>query len=235
MMMLIEEIKKLRADVENVKSAQAGQEAMLEDKWEDEAETWDDEGTDGWGAVLPPSVLTTSDPSATRLCHLLQSPPPLDTVRGLEEKVPRYQGVPPTPPARKHRLDYQLFGIQRKIEGTMQMIVDYFERGDRQALQFGAAWARSAWEDCHQARRQLLAGKGGILDRRPDDERPKLLSPEEEQKLRTQQRQRFQQERGRQRFRSQQPQNRSNSRRGKGKGKGKGKGAKSPPTGSPQA
>ncbi len=38
MMMLIEGIKKLRANVENVKRAQAGQEAMLQDKWEDEAE-----------------------------------------------------------------------------------------------------------------------------------------------------------------------------------------------------
>ena len=71
-------------------------------------------------------------------------------------------------------------------------MVNHAERGDPQSMQVAAPWGRSAWEDILQQRRQLMAGKGGgqVLDKRPDDDRPKLLSPEEENKLRQQQKQR---------------------------------------------
>jgi hypothetical protein len=234
-MMVVEEIKKLRVDVDTLRGRAPTTEQEMEEDWEDEEEGEEEER--GWAAVMPPTVISATRTTAVHLCDRLQSAPPLETVQKLEEKIPKYKGVPSTPPPRKHPKDHQLFLIQKKLEGTMQLLVDHFERGEVQSLQLAAALARSSWEDCQQARRTLLAGKGGgsILERRNDDERPKLLTPEEEQKLR-QQRQQQQKARGRDRFRSNSRfRSTSGQFHGKGKGKGKGKGNRnrSPPPAPP--
>ena len=72
------------------------------------------------------------------------------------------------------------FLIQGKLEGTMQMIVHQFERGEAHSLLVAAALARSGLKDCQQATRMILAriwGRG-IIERSNDDERPKSLTPE---------------------------------------------------------
>ena len=203
-MMVVEEIKKLRLEVDTLRGQQERhrEEREMEEDWEEEEEVEGNEAR-GWAAVMPPTMTTAQRTAALQLCDCLQSAPPLETVQKLEDKLPKYKGVPSTPPPRRHQKDHQLFVIQKKLEGTMQMIVDHFERGEAHSLQLAAALARSGWEDCQQARRMMLAGKGGggILERRNDDERPKLLTPEEEQKLR-QRRQQQQKARGRDRFRS---------------------------------
>ena len=59
-----------------------------------------------------------------------------------------------------------------------------------------AALLRSSCEDCHQARRELLARKERAkLEKRTDDDRPRLLTEEEEVKVFRGQR--FQGKRGR--------------------------------------
>ena len=238
-MMVVEGNKKLRLEVDTLRGQQERhrEEREMEEDWEEEEEEVEDHEARGWAAVMPPTVTTAQRTAALQLCDCLQSAPPLETVQKLEDKLPKYKGVPSTPPPRRHQKDHQLFVIQKKLEGTMQMIVDHFERGEAHSLQLAAALARSGWEDCQQARRMMLAGKGGggILERRNDDERPKLLTPEEEQKLRHQ-RQQQQKTRGRDRFRSN-SRFRSSSHQfsGKGKGKGKGKGNRnrSPPPAPP--
>ena len=56
---------------------------------------------------------------------------------------------------------------------------------NKKHLSQAGALIRSGWEDAHQNRRKLLAGKGkAALDARIDDQRPRLLTKEEEEKTR---------------------------------------------------
>ena len=60
------------------------------------------------------------------------------------------------------------------------MLTALVETGDKECVPGVAALVRSSWEDCNQARRELIAGKGKAkLDKREDDDRPRLLSKEE--------------------------------------------------------
>ena len=67
----------------------------------------------------------------------------------------------------------------------MNSLVSHLETGDRKALGVTAALVRSAWQDLHEQRRSLLAGGKGknLLEKRPDDERTRLLTPQEEEKI----------------------------------------------------
>ncbi len=235
---IVEELRRMRQEIEDLKKSRdapaAPAAAMQEEEWEDDP---DEEGAEtdrgpGWGSVLPPVMIPPSRPDAIALCNLLRTPPPLDQMKFAETTVPRYDGVPPTPPPRRNRIDTQLFGSQKKSEEAMQMLVHFFENGDPQSLQVVGALLRSQWEDLHQQRRGLLAGrKAPILGPRSDDNRPRLLTREEEQKLRQANPPRPRQSRqegfGSHQFRSKTP------RKGKGKGKGKGGSQSSKPT--PQA
>jgi hypothetical protein len=145
----------------------------------------DEEVIPNWGLVLPPKLSVPVAPDASALASMLVSPPPLEDLRSHSTGQTSYTGVPQTPAPRLHRIDRQLYNAQAKMERTMHSIVHFLETGDKSALGMAAAQTRSAWEDLLQQRRGLIAGKGGqrILDPRPDDIRPRLLSKEEEQKM----------------------------------------------------
>ena len=70
---------------------------------------------------------------------------------------------------------------QKKMENTMHLITYHFETGDKTALAMATAISRSAWEDINQQLRALLVGKDlQVLDKRKDDERPRVLSEAED-------------------------------------------------------
>jgi hypothetical protein len=193
-----------------------------------------DEGT-AWAEVITKPRTDPSTPEGTRLAKLFGSPPPLQDLKHLEGGITRYSGVPETPPPRRHKVDNQLTTVQRKLEAAMHLMVHYFESKDKGALAASGAYLRSASEDVLQQRRTFMAGRQAWkLPRRADDNRPTLLTEDEEKKLKPDR-----QPRTEYRFRPPQQQvgASSSSRweprwesrppfrtpsRGKGKGKGKG-------------
>ena len=111
-------------------------------------------------------------------------PPPLEQVRRAGARVKRYTGVPVAPQARRNRIDQNLWILQQKLEIAMHLLIDALETGEPTQIDLAAAEIRSVWEDVLQQRRGLMAGKmANQLDRRPDDDRPRLLSPEEEKRV----------------------------------------------------
>ena len=145
--------------------------------------------------------------------------------------LPQYTGVPQTAPPRKNRIDLNLFQAQKKLEDSMHMQMHFLETGDKKHLSMVAALTRSAWEDLNQNRRTLLAGKQSFkLNPRLDDDKPKLLTREEEQKVKP--KPKFTRpawvnanqatSSNNSQFNPQRQRSRSTDRKGKGKGKGKG-------------
>ena len=66
----------------------------------------------------------------------------------------------------------------------MQHMVQSMENHNTQSITTAAALVRSAWESLHQIRREQIAGKQRYkLDKREDDIKLRLLSPEEETKI----------------------------------------------------
>lgn len=187
---------------------------------EDMEEDWDDDeiaytGGAGWQQVLGRSRVQPTGPGAP-LCDLLQSPPPLTMLRAQQQScpAPTYDKIPETPAARRNQMDAKLQMPQHKLENCMHTLVHALETNNPASISTAAAFVRSAWEDIHQLRREMIAGKGrSKLDRRTDDNRARLLTTEEEHKV--------------QQARTQRPQWRSSTfrptadRGGKGKGKGR--------------
>ena len=130
-----------------------------------------------------PAQQPTQDRTVT-LTHLLATPPSLEQLRHQMQATVRYAGVPVTPNPRRNKIDRGLWSAQQKIESCLHNICQFLETQDDRALGVGAAMARSAWEDLHQQRRTVLAGRQSYkLDPRVDDDRPKLLSKEESAKI----------------------------------------------------
>lgn len=103
----------------------------------------------------------------------------------------RFNKIPQSPAPRNNKIDRQLYQPQRKMEKAMNLLVQQVEKGDNdhRALALAATCCRSAWEDLQQQRRSLYAGKAAhALPRRPDDQRPRLLTQEEEEKIKKVQR-----------------------------------------------
>lgn len=228
---VVEELKALRLEMENLKKANADRNAAM--AMDEEQEGPSDAEDPSWGRILMPTTVEPTQPSAQFLCQVLSSPPPIDKLKASEKVMPCYANIPLTPPPRKNRIDTQLYTGQKKLEHAMHMITHHLETGDQEAIGIGAAWIRSAWEDMHQQRRTLMAGKQAFkLDPRADDTRPRLLTKEEEQKIQRQRRPKprarpFWGEAQSSNFRpTEAPHYRSKTPttpRGKGKGKGKGK------------
>ena len=101
----------------------------------------------------------------------------------------RYQKIPQTPPPRAHRVDKSLYMPQKKMEKAMHLLVQQVENTENgadghKAMAQAACQIRSAWEDLNQNRRHLLAGRASNhLQKRSDDNRPRLLTTEEEEKI----------------------------------------------------
>ena len=177
---LTDKVSTLEAQLNQSREPQA-----MEDDDEEEEEVFEDPGAiNDWDIVLRQGVATPSAAPAVQLAGMFAAPPPLDQLKGTEQKLIRYQGIPQTPAPRRHRTDTALFLAQRKQEIATHQLVHHLESGDRQSLGAAAAYIRSTWEDLQQQRRGLLAGRQSFkLDRRTDDNKARLLSKEEEQKI----------------------------------------------------
>jgi hypothetical protein len=138
----------------------------------------------GWVDRLTGAQTQVSVQGAASLVSLLASPPPLDLVAKQVREQVQYKGVPQTPAARQNKVDQRLFTIQKKMEIAMHQMVHQQEVQDPKSLEVIAAMLRSAWEDVQQQRRVLMAGRQAPkLDTREDDNRARLLSREEEDKI----------------------------------------------------
>ena len=150
-------------------------------------------------AELPPprwkDVLSTNlvqPQHAQSFVQLLQQPPPLPQIKKGISALPVYAGIPQNPPSRKHRLDSSFSTVQQKIEISLHLLTDFLEKngGDAQlsgmqSFVHSAAYLRSAWEDCHQNRRKILAGEQFFkLEPRQDQTTARLFTPEEDKNIR---------------------------------------------------
>ena len=94
-----------------------------------------------WTSVLKPVEVVG-------LCSLLAAPPPLEQLRLSEKDCPSFSKVPKTPvPRKQNRTDINLFQVQKKVEGAMNMLVHCADSGDQRSLHVQAAMLRLAWED----------------------------------------------------------------------------------------
>ena len=144
----------------------------------DEQEEWD------WvtAGIIPPVREEPSKPHAISLNKLVENPPPLESLKKTTTK--QFTGPPRTAPPRKHRLDTKLAILQAKQEHALHALVNSQEKEDRQSIAQAAAFIRSSWEDTQQLRKNIMAGKQSYkLDKRQDDDRPRLLTKEEEQRI----------------------------------------------------
>ncbi len=236
---LLEEFRALRNEVGELRRAQApkateGKDLQVdEDGGEDpnEAEEEEEEETAEWTEVLNKEGTEPSSQQGARLSALLGKPPPLDLLKASEKQVPRYNGLPKTPLPRRNALDQKISTAQRKVEHCMNMLICSLDTGNTKDTHAAGAFARSAFEDLQQIRKELYAGKQKRqLEPRADDTRERLLTREEEEKVakarsigRRQQPQQYRNDRSNHYWTKPTPRSDFN-KRGKGKGKGGGKG-----------
>ena len=101
-------------------------------------------------------------------------------------KIPKYTNNPKTAAPRRSKPDQAMYQAQRKLEEAMHMNVHLAQTRDLQHLTVSTALMRSAWEDLQQSRRHLMAGKQSYkLEPRAGDQTTRLLSKEEEKRIRT--------------------------------------------------
>jgi hypothetical protein len=119
---------------------------------------------------------------------LLQTAPPLQDLKITTQKTTRYTGVPePPPPRRQNKIDTHLFTVESKLCTTLNILADFIENEDHTNIGLAAAFIRSAQQDIREQRRGLLAGRQAWkLDPRKDDEKTKLLTAEEEKRMKPQ-------------------------------------------------
>ena len=121
---------------------------------------------------------------AVSLSLLLAGPHPLGNLKRAEENITQYTSIPVTVPPRANRIDRGLFVAQKKMENTMHLITHHFETGEKTALAMAAAISWSVWEDINEQRWALLVVKHvQVLDKRKDEERPRLLSEADDQRM----------------------------------------------------
>ena len=165
--------------------------------WENEEDEEEEEVS--WEKTNNSSRVSPKTLGGSTLATLLESPPPISILKSDFFTPPTFACIQETAAARKHWSNIKIHTPQRKLEAAMQHMVQSIEQQDPQFITTAAALVRSAWEDVNQIRREQIADKQRAkLDKRQDDVRPRLLTAEEENKIKQGQ--------------------------GKGKGKGKGKG-----------
>lgn len=203
---VLAEVRRLADEVKTLKQPKAAvvteevENVDMEEDWDDEdpginpGDFQDSEPT--WTAIFQQERRHPGTGAGATLAGLMVKPPPLDVLKSPQFSSPNFIGIPQTPAPRKNTIDYKIATAQKKMEDCMQHMVAAME-GDRHGVNTAAALARSAWEDLHQMRREHLAGRQrSKLQKREDDQKPRLLTAEEEAKI--------------------------TLNRGKGKGKGKG-------------
>jgi len=115
----------------------------------------------------------------------LANPPPLSQNEIVKNHVP-YTVVPQAAAPRWNRGDRQLHSLQRKIEVALSLMMESQEDASATPKVLAAAMLRSVWEDINDTRRRSYAvNQSYKIDQRNDSDNPRPLSPEEEQKVRT--------------------------------------------------
>ena len=161
----------------------------------------DSEPTAGWSTVLGCRHAQPSSDNGKRLAQMLATAPELQQLKTKASTVQLYSGVPETPPPRRNKVDTQLYNAQKKVETAMHLLVNFMDSGDLAQIGTTSAFLRSAHQDLQEQRRNYLAGRQSWkLDPRSDDAKPKLLTSEEEKKIRTPQEGRRPQQRSNQPF-----------------------------------
>ena len=120
--------------------------------------------------------------------NLLKTAPPIQDLKNQAPHLPKFTGVPePPPPRRNNKVDIHLHNVEQKLCTAMNLLTQYLESNDQSNIGTAAAWIRSAQQDNREQRRALMAGKQAWkLDPRQDDEKPRLLSAEEEKRIKPQ-------------------------------------------------
>ena len=152
---------------------------------DDMSDSGSEEPTAAWSSVLGTRRQHPVAENGKRLAKMLESPPELQALKTKAATVLMYSGVPETPPPRRNKVDNNLCNCQKKVETAMHLLVNFMEKGDLADIGTTAAFLRSVHQDLQEQRRSYLAGRQSWkLDPRQDDQRPKLLSVEEEKKIR---------------------------------------------------
>ena len=192
MQAIIAEIRKLQEELHGVKAELAAAKAQASERAEpadvdeeNEVREPDSDQALGWEEVLGPSVQSVSNPHAKAFSELLEHPPPLTQLYSATKSVPIYHGAPRTPPARKVKIDRDIATTQKKLETALHAMTHHLETSDPHALGLAGALVRSSWEDLQQNRRRLIAGRAQFaLKPREDNDQPRLLDKDEEDKVR---------------------------------------------------
>jgi hypothetical protein len=145
----------------------------------------DETDEDPWDGVLP-TLRRTPLGAGLVLAQRLSCPPRLDGIKDQMKQMHFVQGIPLTIPPRRHRTDRALYMAQSKLEGAMSLMVDVAEAAAVTSgpLLAAAALVRSSFEDMTDLRRRTLAGyQSNKLDPREDSSQLRLLSPEEERRI----------------------------------------------------
>ena len=138
-----------------------------------------------WDDILQGSGQEAMSDLGQALEAHLALPPPMGVLKEALEKLVKYEHVPRTPPARGDRLDRDLQGLQGRVEAAMHLLIHAADQPDWDTMGLLAAVLRSLWEELHQSRRRRFAGPQAYkLDRRVDEDAPRLLNPEEEKRVR---------------------------------------------------
>ena len=152
---------------------------------EDEEHTDVQDEKDTWDTVLSGQQKTQQGQQAAGFAQLCALPPPLSRITQTVKELPRYTGIPQTPPPRKQRVDQSLAAMQRKLEMCMNAIVHHLEEGDQNSLGVAGALVTSTLDCIQQSRRRILAGmQSYALKARPESHQPRLLDEVEENKVR---------------------------------------------------
>lgn len=159
---------------------------MSVDNEEDEDPS-DDEVVN-WSKIIQPRTTDPTSKEAIDFVNLLKTAPPIQDLKHQTNTLPKFTGVPePPPPRRNNKIDSHLHNVEQKLCTAMNLLTNYLETNDQSQIGTAAAWIRSAQQDTREQRRALIAGKQAWkLDPRQDDEKPRLLSAEEEKRIKPQ-------------------------------------------------
>jgi hypothetical protein len=196
MQTVVAEIRKLQEEISRMKlelaearsgTGQRGEPAEVDEADVDEGSVREPDSGHalGWEEVLGPSVQTVRTPQAKAFAELLEHPPPISQLLSATKTVPTYHGALRTPPPRKVKVDRDIATTQRKLETALNAMTHHLETSDPHSLGLAGALVRSSWEDLQQNRRRIMAGRAQFaLKPREDNDQPRLLDKDEEDKVR---------------------------------------------------
>ena len=141
--------------------------------------------TDLWDDILTGTGRGASSELGVSLEDHMALPPPQAALKEALESLVKYDKVPRTPQARGDRQDREYQAWQSRVEASLHLLLLCADAPSWDHMGMLMAVLRSLWEDISQARRRRFAGRESWkLDKRADDDAARLLSPEEEKRVR---------------------------------------------------